>query len=1011
GDLVLGVGGSEVRWRRPRVYQQAEGVRQEINAGYVLRAAHRVGLRLGEYDRRRPLIIDPVLSYATYLGGTGGDVAYGIAVDSNGNAYITGTTNSTSFPTLGAGQSGNRGNGDAFVTKLNATGTALVYSTFLGGGGADAAAAIAVDASGDAFVTGSTISTDFPTTAGVFQNVYGGNTDAFVAQLNSTGNQLVYSSFLGGGGADFGQGIAVDTSENAYVTGSTQSADFPTVVPLQPSSGGASDAFVAKVNFSGSALLYSTYLGGARADVGQGITVDSSGNAYVVGSTFSEDFPLLGALQDVNHGQADAFVAGLKPDGSALLFSTYLGGLGDDRGSGIALDTTGNLYVAGVTQSADFPTTSNAFQTSLQGQSNAFVSKLNSTGSGLTYSTFLGGSSIDQGNSIAVDSSGRAFVTGFTQSSDFPIANPLQAILGIGGGGACGSTACADAFVSQLNPTGTALVYSTYLGGSNADFGQAIALDPSGNPYITGATLSNNFPAIAGAYQGSLTGVAGMAFVAKIDPSSAPGMALVPAKVDFGNQTLSVRSALQTVTIINAGTSPLTITEITSSSSDFAETDNCIGTIATGGGTCAINVSFTPSALGAVTDQITITDNASGSPHTLTVKGTGVTAATAVTVAPTSLTFGSQAVGSVSPAQTVSITNTGTSTLTITQIATSGDYTQTNTCGEMLNVLNVGQSCAATVTFNPTASGVRNGSLSITDNAVGSPQTVALSGTGTAVFSLSSAAPTTTAVIGSATASLTVSASAPGSFTGSITLSCSSGATCAFSPASVFAGQSSTLTVSNLTASTPNPFNFTVNGISGSQAASVGLTVLFADYSLSATPALDTIVSGDAAEYTVILTPLNGFNKQVQLTCSNLPPGATCAFSNASVTPNGSQVTVSLKVNTVRQVASLWLRGIPAGRGSPPALPWAVCLGALVLLLSLQRGFGRRGLTRFGLWPASRLILLGLLLALAALVGACRNTSSPTAQTITGNYTISITGTLSSNTTVTRSTRVNLSVT
>jgi len=1014
GNLVLPTGGGKVRFHRPVAYQGSGRDRHLIAARYLLRGRDEIGFAVGPYDRRQALIIDPVLSYATYLGGTGGDVAYGIAVDSSNNAYIAGVTNSTDFPNQGAEQKSYEGNGDAFVVKLDSTGTTLVYSTYIGGGGSDTAAAIAVDATGDAFISGTTTSTNFPTTASAFQTAYGGDGDAFVTELNSAGDGLVYSSYLGGSQADSAQAIAVDSSGNAYLTGSTQSIDFPTTLnPLQPVNGGTSDAFVAKVNFSGTALVYSTYLGGSEADVGQGIKVDSSGNVYIVGYTFSSDFPVQNALQTSNAGAPDAFVAKLNASGSALTFSTYLGGSGDDRGFGVALDTSGNIYVTGASQSTDFPTTSTAFQTNNQGSRDAFVSKLNSAGSALTYSTFLGGSGADQGNAIAVDSSGDAFVTGFTQSSDFPTANPVQAILGISGGSFCGSTPCSDAFVSQLNPSGSGLVYSTYLGGNGADFGQGIALDATGDPYVTGSTSSTNFPPTAGAFQGNLKGAAGNAFVAKIDSASSPGIAIVPQKVNFGNQTLSVRSAAQTVTIIDVGTQPLSITDITSSSSDFAETDNCVGTVAAGGGTCTLNVTFTPSTVGSETDQITITDNASGSPHTITLNGTGVTAATAVTLSPTSLAFGNQTVGTVSSAQTATITNTGTATLNITSITATGDYSQTNTCGAVLNTLNVGQSCAVSVAFAPTASGGRNGTLSINDNAAGSPQTVALSGTGVAGFSLSSSSPTTTVVIGSSSATIPVSASAPSGFTGNITLSCSSGATCSFNPSTIFAGQSSTLTASNLTPSTANPFNFTVNGTSGSQTATLAVSVLFSDYSLSVTPALNTITSGQPATYSLIVTPLNGFNKQVQLACSNLPAGASCSFSSSNVTPQGGPVTVTLTVNTIKGASSLIRRWLPPGGAPPPAWLLLLCMGVLWSMLRLRRYLNDREATGLRLPPIwSKTVSLGLALALVALLAGCRPASTTSSSgTPTGNYTITVTGTLSSNTAVVRSTTVNLAVT
>ncbi|HEV2247564.1 MAG TPA: SBBP repeat-containing protein, partial [Terriglobia bacterium] len=437
GNLVLRVDGGEVQLRKPRAFQG----KNEVPVSYALRAGNEVGLKLGAYDRHQQLVIDPVLAYSTYFGGSGGDIGYGIAVDSAGNAYVTGISNSANFPTS-PGSPSFGGGGDAFVVKLNPAGSASsssstpqrVYSTFLGGNGTDSGNAIAVDAGGDAYVTGSTTSTNFTTTSGVFQTAYAGGGDAFVTELNSTGAGLVYSSYLGGSGADAGQGIAVDSSNNAYITGSTQSANFRTANPLQPLNAGSSDAFVAKVNFTGTALLYSTYLGGAKADVGQSIKVDGSGNAYIAGYTFSTDFPLQGPVQGSNAGTVNAFVTELNSAGSAITFSTYLGGSGDDRAVGLALDSSGNIYIAGGAQSNNFPTTVGVFQGANHGQSDAFVAKINPAGPTLVYSTLLGGSGIDQANGIAVDSSGDAFVTGFTSSSDFPTFSPIQSVLGITGG-------------------------------------------------------------------------------------------------------------------------------------------------------------------------------------------------------------------------------------------------------------------------------------------------------------------------------------------------------------------------------------------------------------------------------------------------------------------------------------------------------------------------------------------------------------------------------------------------
>jgi hypothetical protein len=486
GDLVIQAGDDQVRLHKPVVYQASEGsARHFVDGHYLLKSGNRVSFEVASYDRGKTLVIDPVLVYSTYLGGSGYDLGYGIAVDSAGNAYVTGGSLSTDFPTANPLQpiyGGGSSFGDAFVAKLNPAGSALVYSTYLGGSGDDQGNGIAVDSSGNAYVTGNTSSTNFPT-AGPLQTVYGGEQDAFVAKVNAAGSALVYSTYLGGSSEDSGNGIAVDSSGTAYVTGFTSSSNFPTASPLQAVFGGDEDAFVSKLNPSGSALVYSTYLGGSGEDTGNGIAVDSSENAYITGLTTSTNFPTASPLQPASSGNEDAFVAKLNAAGSALVYSTYLGGSGNDYGHGIAVDAAGNAYVVGQTQSANFPTAS-PLQARLGGSTNAFVSKLNPGGSALVYSTYLGGSSSDLGLGIAVDSGGNAYVTGSIFSTDFPTASPLQPASGGSG----------DAFVAKLNPSGSALVYSTYLGGSSGDSGNGIAVDSAGDAYITGYTRSTNFP-------------------------------------------------------------------------------------------------------------------------------------------------------------------------------------------------------------------------------------------------------------------------------------------------------------------------------------------------------------------------------------------------------------------------------------------------------------------------------------------------------------------------------------
>jgi Bacterial Ig-like domain (group 3)/Beta-propeller repeat len=489
GDLALKVGEGEIRWHKPVVYQEKDGARQLVAARYAITDRNRVGFEVAKYDASRPLYIDPLI-YSTYVGGSGVDEGTGIAVDSAGNAYVTGQTNSTDFPTKNPLQAAYGGGQlDAFVSKINPSGSALVYSTYLGGSGDDRGFGIAVDSVGNVYVTGLTYSTDFPT-MNPLQPTNGGSGDAFVAKINPSGSALVYSTYLGGNQLEEGSGIGADSAGNAYVTGYTASTNFPTQSPLQPTHGGGySDAFVSEINPTGSAFIYSTYLGGSGDDGGFGIAVDSSGNAYVTGNTSSADFPTMNPLQAALDGGVDVFVTKLNPTGSALVYSTYLGGSGYEGVSGIALDSSGNAYVTGITESTNFPTTPNAFKTTYGGGGDAFVAKLNATGSALVYSTYLGGSYQDIGYGIAVDSAGNAYVTGPTYSTNYPTTpGALKTV--------CNSL-CAqhgDAFVTRLNPTGSALFYSTYLGGGNRDWGYGIAVDSAGNTYVTGGTDSNDFP-------------------------------------------------------------------------------------------------------------------------------------------------------------------------------------------------------------------------------------------------------------------------------------------------------------------------------------------------------------------------------------------------------------------------------------------------------------------------------------------------------------------------------------
>jgi hypothetical protein len=471
----------------PVAWQQAGGQRVPVSARYVLAADGSLGFALGRYDPARPLVLDPIqLVYSTYLGGAGADTGTAVAVDAAGRTYVTGYTSSTNFPLDSPLQPTYGGGGyDAFVTKFNPRGTALVYSTYLGGFGADAGAGIAVDAVGSAYVVGHTGSTNFPL-ANPLQPAFGGGyNDAFAAKIGVGGAALIYSTYLGGTAEDIGRAVAVDAAENAYLTGYTSSTNFPLANPFQPIFGGTVDGFVAKLRASGAALVYSTYLGGSAWDVGSAIRVDAGGSAYLIGDTGSTNFPLANPYQPAfRGGSTDAFVTKLNWSGAALVYSTYLGGGDTDQGAGIALDGAGSAYLTGWTASANFPL-DDPIQPSLGGPNDAFVTQLSPGGAALVYSSYLGGSGADAGRGIGVNLAGSATMTGETYSTNFPLANPLQSVFGGG---------LTDVFVTKISPGGAALVYSTYLGGAGNDRGLAIAAGPTGSATLAGSTASTNFP-------------------------------------------------------------------------------------------------------------------------------------------------------------------------------------------------------------------------------------------------------------------------------------------------------------------------------------------------------------------------------------------------------------------------------------------------------------------------------------------------------------------------------------
>jgi hypothetical protein len=519
GSLRLSLGGSTIVQPPPRLYTRANGERAPVRGSYRVTARGTVTFDVGEYDASKTLVIDPVLAYSTFLGGSGDDFAYGIAVDAQGAMYVTGFTSSVDFPLASAYQGSLTGTFDAFVVKIRPDGRELEYATYLGGESGSYGYGIAVDATGAAYVVGSTDSSQFPT-KNAAQPTLAGGLDAFVAKLAPSGDSLVYSTFLGGSLEDTGTAIAIDGTFAVYVVGTTSGDGssgprFPVVAAPQPSFGGTTDAFVTKLTRDGSAIEYSTYVGGSAGDSGQGIGVDELGNAYITGYTSSLDFPVVPsttAFQSLLGGNVNAFVVSIHAGGERFVYSTFLGGSEADQGSAIAVDGVGNAYVTGFATSFDFPTKA-PYQRILAakgGGSNAFVTKVLPTGTALAYSTFLGGEGVDIGASIAIDSAGAAYVTGTTASLRFPTVLPIQSE-----NASSPMAMGTNAFFSELAPDGQSLIESTYLGGSVGDSAESVSVGPAG-AYLAGYTVSSDFP-IEGALEGKLASNGGdNAFVAVI---------------------------------------------------------------------------------------------------------------------------------------------------------------------------------------------------------------------------------------------------------------------------------------------------------------------------------------------------------------------------------------------------------------------------------------------------------------------------------------------------------------
>jgi hypothetical protein len=908
GALVLGTPAGEVSFHKPVVYQlqvptpHQSGIqnRQYRQGRYVLSASNEVRFEIGPYDKSRQLVIDPILSFSTYLAGTGGDAINGIAVDSSGNAYVTGMTFSQDFPVAAGAFQQTCGRGhqcigpylmNAFVSKLSADGSSLIYSTYLGGGLGNGAQgnAIAVDPAGNAYVAGFTQSPDFPVTSGAFQTqckTIGSLCDsAFVIKLNASGSALVYSTYLGGTPlfesyetfGDQALAIGVDAQGNAYVGGSAGTLDFPTTsgafqATITPPNGpDYTHGFLTKLNPSGSALVCSTFVGGTGSERVNGIALDVSGNVYVAGKTRSLDFPTTpGAVQQGPSGNPGDFFAGFitkfDPTGK-VTYSTYYPGQGLYA---ITADPTGSAYIAGYS-----PVT---------GASSA--AKVHPAGCAVLYSAPL--PQIVYGaapSAIAVDASGNAYVVGkpggFSGGLRGPTINPVQ------------TPTLGGAFVGEMNPTGTLFPFWTSLGGSGRDSANAIAVDSQGNIYVAGETESSDFPTTPGAFQPDCPACElGGGFITRISPGSPNGVVLTRSELTFAPFDLggpySYNPESGSVGLLNSLAVPLTISSVTLSGAAYSlpspTTSDCTGTIAPGAG------------------------------------------------------------------------------------------------------------CTVRVLFKPTTQGAQTGTLTIADDGPGSPRTVTLNGFAGAPFTLT-ATPQFSGVLFAGTTSVNFTVSAPAtpgvtSLPGGVYLSCGSGVTCTSKPVPINGQTTLTVTpIAGISSFTAGQVSFTLTGTYSGLTASLPLAFNVEDFSLYIPQTTATVKAGQTATYSLTVSPGGGFNYRVSLACTGAPALSTCTIFPPSVTLDGTNpARATVNVTTTAPSSSFRAR-----RFSPPR--WTLRLprvfAAFVLLLALAVAIARR----------RRVWALAAVFTVVALWLACGGggggggggTHNP--GTPAGTYTLTITGT------------------
>ena len=1134
GDLVAEVAGQPVRFAKPYAYQKVDGAARPVDADYEVAANGKVHLRLGDYDRSRELIVDPVVSYATYQGGSGADTGNGIAVDSTGAAYVTGQTCSSDFPG-GAFVAGSAC--DIFVTKYSPDGSSIDFTTILGGSTPSGAAAsgngIALDSANpqNVYIVGTTNIEDMPGVRGGALNIYqGGDSDAFIAILTASGGVLEHSTYLGGRNADSGYGIAVDQAAPANVTvvGQTCSQNFPGYNSFETKVE-ACVAFVTKLDnsldigfpynppgYTGASALspppapaggvtyyFSDFFGGQPVapyptggawepltgytagaivednqnpphielalytgvsgpnipadpptnnlpipnwntttlgitlegsmtweDLGTpaipanafteayGVTIDPPGDIFLVGGTNTS--ALASTIWPCSNGANGAWILKVGGKTGACIYEWTLENTPTDvtatidTSRAVAVDSEGRAYVTG-TMTGSGKATGNAYGTTITGGSDAFLTRINTAGSAVDYFTYLGGSGNDQGLGVAVDGSFEPYVTGLTQSVDFPTINPL---VNPNDGDPLTLAGTQEGFITKFSSDGTALVFSSYLGGSGADQSNAIAVSKdTANPnfvdiYATGSTTSQDFesmllqqPMTAPSYIPPQTtyGGAGDAFVAMIPGASIPAVTVTPGSLTFASQNVGTTSAPQAVVYRNTNTlSPVQIESVAFGSSVYQQevgngnpADCGDGSVVQPGSACQILVTFTPtSTQNPQNSQLTITDDVSSTPHVVKLTGTGVLSPVA-SLSTLSVTFPNQSLNVPSAAIAITLTDTGNGPLQFNSIGFTGtnpgDFAQTNNCGSKLAA---GSACVINVTFTPSALNGRSASLVFNDNAANSPQSVALSGDGispsgamqlsfvapaTGNFgnqqvSIASAAQILTLTNTSTTSSLTINSIAvvpavagnkdfaivsstaagicgSGSFTLAVGASCQIQVT--FTPSSAVT-ESASLTVNGSAANSPQSVALSGTGVSTAGSSGTDFNLIPADGGGEA------VTQGNTATYTVSVAPVNGYSGTIGFACyvespsSSSQPlaGSSCLVSPGSLTISGGNASsVKVSVNTA------------AGSSAKAVTPQSRSIFLALLPFSMM-GILLLNDKRRGMWLVLGLLVLCLLLGM-----------------------------------------------